>query len=192
MGKLQFGEVWVIFPKLKQLITYKARTKINIFWIWTGSFRLPFSKDNQSQIKQLQSFIVRKMRRKCPGEKWSQNLENQEEPGNFPHPQVAGCRWVCTFAMEPEVWGHPEKQGCGAFGKNPASWPTASHAGGPACAGRAPQPPCASVASAPGLLLTHINTAPMCSSGAKSPFPSTHFCWNCYFKSGCLKWLTVR
>lgn len=111
MEKLQFGEVWMMFPKLKQLITYKARTKINIFWIWTGSFRRPFSKDNQSQIKQLQSFVVRKMRRKYPGEKWSQNLENQEEMGNFPHPQVAVCRWVCTFAVEPEVWGHPGSPG---------------------------------------------------------------------------------
>lgn len=53
---------------------------------------------------------------------------------------------------------------------------------------------CASVsASEPDFLLTHINTAQMCSSSAKSPLPTHKISVEIvsYFRSGCLKWLTL-
>lgn len=154
---------------------------MNIFWIRTGSFRLPFVKDNHSQIKQLQSFVTRKMRRKCPGEKMKSELGKSRRDGKLPPPP--GC---CLLTGVPFCSG---TRGVRTPWKPRGVVPLARTA--PAglrppmlrarlcrmCSKlpREAQPRRASVASEPGFLLTHINTAQMCSRRAKSPLPTHMF-----------------
>lgn len=91
-------------------------------------------------------------------------------------------------------------QGCGAYGKNNSSWPPASHAGGPTLVGCAPnypkrhQPqPCQCVRFRARLSPDSYKHGPNVQLQSQGSIPYSYISVESvsYFKSSCLKWLTL-